>query len=201
MGPGDRRAARVEPGRQPVVIVGTVEVVLNVFLATPHNLHRSAHVTRDLYREERAVMLESPAEAAADEMVVDLYRVFRRAGEGAETVWCPRRHLRADPDIAGVFRVVHGAVHRLHRGVGKERQLVNGIKSLRRAGERPLGVALIARHDAWLHRCLFELTDDGGAVGTRIRTVIPLNSGGLEAFLGSPQMVRDHRYGLVDRDD
>ncbi len=146
-------------------------------------------------------MLESPAEAAANEMVVNLYRVFRQAGEVGDTILCPRRHLGADPDVAGVFRVMHRAVHRLHRGVGKERQLVNGVKPLRRAGERLLGVAFIARHDAGPHRCLFELTDDAGAVDTRIRTVIPLNRSGLEAFLGSPQMVRDYGYCLIDRDD
>src|SRR6266853_641240 len=83
----------------------TLWVAPTVFLATPHHLHRSAHVTRDLHCEERAVMLESPAEAAANEMVVDRYRVFRQAGVVGDTVLCPRRHLGADPDIAAVFRV------------------------------------------------------------------------------------------------
>src|SRR5262249_40051193 len=63
--PGHRLAIRVEPGRQSVIVVGPVHVVLDVFLAAPDDFHRSVHLLRDLDSEDRTVRLEPPAEAAA----------------------------------------------------------------------------------------------------------------------------------------
>ena len=69
MGPRHELAVRIEPGRQAVVVGGAVHIVLDVFLATPNNLHRPIHLFRDLDGEDVAVDIKPPAETAADQMV------------------------------------------------------------------------------------------------------------------------------------
>ena len=81
MGPRHQLAARIESGRQAVVVGGTVHIVLDVFFATPNDLHRPIHLLRDLDGEDVAVDIEPPAETAADQMVVDLDRLLGQAGE------------------------------------------------------------------------------------------------------------------------
>ena len=51
------------------VVGGAVHIVLDVFLATPNNLHRPIHLFRDLDGEDVAVDIKPPAETAADQMV------------------------------------------------------------------------------------------------------------------------------------
>ena len=52
MGPGNRHAFFVEPGGEPVEPVGPVHVVLDVFLAGPHDLHGAVDVLCDLRPRE-----------------------------------------------------------------------------------------------------------------------------------------------------
>ena len=94
MVPGDRHALRVEAGGQPVEEIGPVHVVLDVLLAGPHDLHRAVDLLRDLDGADDAVDLEPPAEAAADQMVVDDDLVQRQAGG------LRRRRLGARDDLA-----------------------------------------------------------------------------------------------------
>ena len=79
-----------------------------------------------------------------------------------------------------------GAVHRLHRRVGEERQLIDGLDPLRSTGQRLLGIALVARHHAGLLRRLLELADDVGAADLRVRAVVPLDGGRPSPFLAAP---------------
>ena len=150
VGPGHRLAVGIEPRRQPVVVIGAVHVVLDVLLAAPDDLDRPFHLLRDLDGEDRAVDVEPPAEAAAEQVVVDPDRFLRQAGELGDRGLRQGRHLRADPDVAAVLADVDGAVHRLHRRMGEERHLIDGVDPLRRAGERLLDVAVAARHRAGL---------------------------------------------------
>ena len=145
-----------------------------------------------------AVDLEPPAEAAAEQVVVDPDRVLRQPGDLGDHGLGQGRRLGADPDVAAVLADMDGAVHRLHRRMGEERQLIDRVDPLRRAGERLLGVALVARHRAGLLRRLLELADDVGAVDRRVRAVVPLDGGRLEPLLGRPHMVGDHGDGIVD---
>src|SRR5262245_4696941 len=69
--PGDRRSLVVEPGGDPVEPVRTVHVVLDVFLARPHDLHGTIDVLADLRRPNGDVLLEASPEPATDEMVVN----------------------------------------------------------------------------------------------------------------------------------
>ena len=77
MGPGDRVTTPVEAGRHAVVVVGPVHRVADVFFATPDDLDRTVHVSRDLDGERRAVGLEATAKATPEKMVVDSDRALR----------------------------------------------------------------------------------------------------------------------------
>jgi hypothetical protein len=72
MGPGDRFAVFVQAGGDPVIVVRPVHVVLDVFFAGPHHLHRTRDLLCDLDRPNDEVYLEPTAEAAAQEVIMHL---------------------------------------------------------------------------------------------------------------------------------
>jgi hypothetical protein len=172
--------------------------VLDIFLAAPHDLHRSIHVLRDLDGEDTAVDIEPAAETAAEQLVVNPDCILRQAGDPGDHSLSQCRRLGADPELAAILADLDCAVHRLHRRVGEKRRLVDGVDSLRCPRECFLRVALVACHHAGLLRCVFELADDVRAADRRIRAVIPFDGGRLEPLLGRPHVVGDHGHGFVD---
>ena len=60
----------VEAGGEPIVVVGSVDVVLDVFFAGPDHLDRTIDLLGDLHRLGDEIHLEPPAEAAAKQMVM-----------------------------------------------------------------------------------------------------------------------------------
>jgi hypothetical protein len=70
MVPGNRLSLFVETSGESVIPIGTIHVVLNVFLPGPHDLHGTVDVLRDLDSANDAIGLQPSAEAAADQMVV-----------------------------------------------------------------------------------------------------------------------------------
>jgi hypothetical protein len=125
--PRNRLAVRVEARGDFVVVVRPVHVVLNVFFACPDHLHRRRHLFADLDRLRDHVEFEPPPEAAADQVVVHDDLVGGQARDRHGGVHDPRRHLRAEPDIAAVGAHMHRAVDRLHGGVREERLLIDGV--------------------------------------------------------------------------
>ena len=81
----------------------------------------------DLDGASDAVDLEPPAEAAADQMIVDDDLVQRQAGGLRRRRLGAREGLGADPDFAAVLADMNRAVHRLHRRVREERNLVGRL--------------------------------------------------------------------------
>ena len=85
----------VEAGGDPVVVVGPVHVVLDVFLAGPDDLDRAVDLLRDLDRLHDEVDLEPAAEAAAQQMVVHATfsggrpATFAAAPGRGATTWVP----------------------------------------------------------------------------------------------------------------
>ncbi len=69
--PGGQPALGVQPRRQPVEAGRTVEVVLDVVLAGPQQLHRRADRLGDPRRLDHEVVHQPPAEAAAAAGEVD----------------------------------------------------------------------------------------------------------------------------------
>src|SRR4029077_8165084 len=107
-------------GGYAVEEIGPVHVVLDVFLAGPHDLDGAVDMLRDLDGASDTVDLQPPAKATADEMIVDHHLVqgqardFRRRRLGA------RDGLVADPNFAAVLADMDSTVHRLHCGVREE---------------------------------------------------------------------------------
>ena len=145
MAPGDRHSLRVQTGGEPVEPIGPVHVVLDVFLARPHHLHRPLHLHGDLNRAGDAVDLEPAAKSAADQMIVDRDLVQRQAGGFRRGLLSARDDLVANPDFAAVLADMNRAVHRLHRGVGEKRRLVDRLDLRGGAGQRLVDVADILR--------------------------------------------------------
>src|SRR5262249_3306498 len=107
MRPADGLAPRIDAGADAIAVLRPVKVALYVFLARPDYLDGTAHLLRDLHGAQRAVVLEAPAEAAAQQMVVESHLLAREPGELHHRRLRDARHLRADPDVAAFLRHVH----------------------------------------------------------------------------------------------
>src|SRR5713101_8115771 len=117
MYPGDRLSLFVEPGRKPVKEIWPVHVVLDIFLACPHDLDRTVDVLGDLDGATDAIDLQPPAESAAEQMIVDDDLLQRDARSLCRRRLDARQDLAADPHFALVLANTNRAVHRLHGGV------------------------------------------------------------------------------------
>jgi len=120
MCPGNRLAGRIKSGRLPIEIVRPIHIVLDVFLAAPDHLHRTIDVLGDLDGQHRAIGLQPPAEAAANQMIVNFDRILWQAGEFDHQSLRDRRRLCPDPDVATMLLQINGAVHRLRRRMGQK---------------------------------------------------------------------------------
>ena len=69
--PGHRLAMRIEAGCESVVVVRAINVVLDVLLASPHDLDRGIDLLRNAHGLGHVIHFESAAEAATQEMIVD----------------------------------------------------------------------------------------------------------------------------------
>ncbi len=195
---GDGHAALVEACREQVVIIGAIDVVLGVLLARPHDLDRAIHLLGDLHGLGDAVYIQTPAEAAAEVLVVNLNLFLRQTGNLCRRHLGTNRDLSTDPDIAPIFTHVNGAVHRLHGGMGQKGHLVDRFDLLHCAGDRLVDVAVPFGHQARLARSIGQLPHDVGAGETRIRPVVPSDDERSQSLLGRAHMVRHHGHGAVE---
>ena len=98
--PGNRLSLLIETGRDPVEPIGSVHVVLDIFLAGPYDLHRTVHMHGDLNSASDAINFEPATKTAAEQVVMHHDLVQR------ETCGFCRRGLRsrdgliANPDFA-----------------------------------------------------------------------------------------------------
>ena len=144
---------------------------------------------------------EPPAEAAADQMIVDDDLVQRQARGLRRRRLGARHRLAADPDLAAVLADMNRAVHRLHRGVREERNLVDRLDLGDGARHGLVDIADVLRHRARLERRLFELADDRVGVELGVRAVVPFDLQGREPLLRRPHMVGHDRDGVVEPHD
>ena len=133
----DRLSVAVDPAGKPRHARGAIEVVLNVVLAAPHDLHRSGrHDLRDPRGQIDIVEKEGqPAAEPAAELQVGHMHLFGAQAERLRRR-CARveRILHAGPDVGAIAVDAHRAHHRLHGRVSQERHAVVGLDRLRRAG-------------------------------------------------------------------
>src|SRR6266704_2012923 len=102
----------------------------------------------------------TPAEATADEVVMNDDPVQRQTGDLCGSRLRARDRLRADPDFAAVLADMNRAVHRLHRCVREERNLIGRLDLGRSAGYRLVDIADILCNGSPIERRFFELARD-----------------------------------------
>ena len=159
MSPSDRHTLCVQPGCKTVIVIGTIDVVLNVLFTTPHHLNGEIDLLGDLHSPGDTVDVEATAEPAAEQVVVDPDLLQWQTGDGGCGGSGAGCDLRADPDIAAVGANVYRAVHRLHSGVRQKRQLIDGLDRARCAGHRLDDVTfLFGGHPALFAACSSCLT-------------------------------------------
>ena len=75
MAPCDRHALLVQAGGQAVIVIGSVDVVLDVFLAGPHHLDWTIDLTGDLDRQGDPVEVHAAAKTATKQVIMDLHLI------------------------------------------------------------------------------------------------------------------------------
>jgi hypothetical protein len=157
----------------------------------------------DLDGASDPVDLQPPAEAAADQVTVhhDLGErqtgALRRRGLGAGD------DLAADPHFAAVLPDMGRAVHRLHRRMGQERQLVGRLHlgGSARHGLRDVAGILRDRSGSAIQRRLFKPAHDVVGAESGVRPVVPLDGEGGESFHHRAHVVGHDSDGVVEPDD
>ena len=136
-------ALRVEAGRQLALRDRVVAAVQHVLFARPDQLDRRAgHLLRDRHRLAHPVVhCAAPAEAAAQQQLVDLALRERQAGGFGGRGERRLAVLRRRPDFAALRRPARRGVHRLHRRVVLVRVRVHRLDLARRRGERRARIA------------------------------------------------------------
>src|SRR5437867_4013683 len=104
---------------------------------------------------------------------MDLHFVGRDAADlGADPLGASLE-LGGRPDVHAVRPDVGGAVHRLHRLVREERELIGGLDPQGCRAEPGSRITVVARHDTWLVRPLREEPGDTPARGAGSRPFVP----------------------------
>src|SRR5208337_5557148 len=103
MAPGDRLSLFVETSGDSVEPIGPVHVVLDVFLASPNDLHRTVHMHGDLDSAGDAINFEPTTKTAADQMIVDHDLVQRESRRFGRSGLGSSDSLIADPNLAAIL--------------------------------------------------------------------------------------------------
>ena len=194
--PGDELALRIEARLERVVVHRAVVARAHVVLASPDELHRGAALDRlgdgRGFQEVIRVRVGAPAEAAASIEHVELHLLGTQVEELPEHHLVHRLELLAVPYLAALRPERDHAVHRLHRRVREERELVRRLEPLRRAAERRFDVALLVRHRARRHRKALVLGHDLRRAEAQRRGLVPLGDECVAAALGRPIVLGEH---------
>src|SRR6266403_36725 len=189
MVPGDGHPFLIKTGEYPIEETGPVHVVLDIFFARPDDLDWTIDMFGDLDSANDAIDLQTTTEAATDQMIVDYDLVQRQARGLRRRRLGSREDLVADPDFAAVLADMNCTVHRLHRGVREERNLISRLDLGDGARHRLGYIADILRHGARILRRLLEIMQDVVRVELCVRTGVPFDHQGRQPLLRSPHMV------------
>ena len=185
---------------EAIEIERPVERLLDVLFARPDHLDRAVDLLRDAHRLGDVVHLEPPAEAAADQMIVDDDLLERKARHLRRDRLRARDDLIADPDLAAVRLHMHGAVHRLHRRMGEERHVIGRLE-FRSLAQSRADVAGRFRDRARLLARRDETVQHVGGRDVGVRPFVPGDFERGEALLGGPHVIADDRDEIVENDD
>ncbi len=127
-------AGRIQPAAESDRSGRPVEVVLDVFLAAPDQLHRSAiGGFRSNHRLRHKIRLTSSTETATEILHMNLHASRRNAERGGGGRLRGLRILGPTPHLAAIVRDPRRAVHGLHAGVCQIRNLVGRLHTFRSA--------------------------------------------------------------------
>ena len=138
-------------------------------------------------------------EAAAGEEHVELDLLGLHSEDRRDLRLVDRLELLAVPDLAGVRRELHDAVHRFHAGVREIREFVGRLERLRRAGERSGKIAFLPRGQAGRCGKALVLGHDLGRAQLERARLVPLHGERVAALFRGPEIAREHRHALGDR--
>src|ERR1700724_3816591 len=110
MVPRDRSSRLVETRRNPIVVVGSVYIVLDVLLAAPDHLDGTVDLLGNFDREKGTIWLKPTAEASTQILIVDHNGLLRHSSERRDRRLRDGGQLRADPDFAYVLPIWHRAI-------------------------------------------------------------------------------------------
>ena len=188
----------IQPGGQAIVIIGAVDVVLDVLLPAPDDFHRPVDLFGDRDRLGDPVNVQPAAEAAANKMIVHLDLLRWQSGHLRGSGLSAAHNLVPDPDVATIRAYMHGAVHRLHRGVGQKRKLVDRLDLPGSAGQRLGDVAFFAGDHSGLLRRRIHLLDDVSGGERSVRAVVPVDLERGQALHRGPRAVAYDGNGIVE---
>jgi hypothetical protein len=199
--PRDRHSALVEAGGDAVEEIGPIHVVLDVFLARPHDLDGALDLLRDLHGARDTVALQAAPKTAADQMIVDDDLVERQSRDFRGRGLAAADGLVADPHFAAVAADMHGAVHRLERCMREKRNLILRLDLGDGARHRLVDVSDVLRDSPRFARGLLELAGDVVGRELRERPVIPFDDERGQSFLRGAHVIGDDGDGIVEADD
>src|SRR6476660_5839229 len=107
-------------------------------------------------------------------------------------------NLVPDPDVATVPTYMHGAVHRLHRGVDEKLKLVDGLDLPGSAGQRLVDVAFFAGDHSGLLRRRIHLLDNVSSAERGVRAVVPVDIERGQALYRGPRAIAYDGNGIVE---
>ena len=161
--------------------------MLDVFLAGPDDLHRTVHMHGDLNCARDAVNFEPTTKAAADQVVVDdrpcptaVRWSSRRLACARAMTWLPTQ--TSQPSLRTWTVQFMGSI-----AACAETEPGRVASTLVTACVIALVTSpIVLRDRSGIERPLLEITRDILGAERRVRTVVPLNDQGREAFLAAP---------------
>src|SRR5260370_11464930 len=127
MPPGDQLTLRVQASLQGVASGGAVEIVADVVLARPDDLHGSADIAGNEGRFNGVILNEAAAETAADESYVYFDMIARNAQSAGDGIRGGSGNLRGRPELAEIPANGRGAVDGFDRRRSEEREDVASL--------------------------------------------------------------------------
>src|SRR5215472_8401038 len=125
MKPRHQIILRVETCAEQVASRGAVEIVMNVVLARPNDLHRSVHLAREKSSFDGKVLNQASTECAANESDVNLNATTGNVESLCDRIGGGAWNLCWRPKLAGIAANMSGAIDRFHGGVSEKRHLVD----------------------------------------------------------------------------
>src|SRR5262249_14267168 len=153
VGPRQGHSCTVKTGGYAVIVVGSIHIVLDVFLAAPNDLDRIVQLRRDEGRLHDEVEFKPSSETTAQQVVMNAHLFNIEPKRVRDGLLRSCRNLSTNPDIAAVRSPGYRTVNRLHRCMRKKWRFICGFDLLSAPGKCHHSIAFIFRHSSRRLRC------------------------------------------------